>query len=64
MKTKVYTFEDSLKQSVWYRGGVVIYNGKSTAEIACKNVYPNRLKAQESAQRLMRKIRQEKTLSI
>ena len=57
MKPKVATFENTEKQSVWYRGYVEWFEGTWKHKMYCTNVYPNKLKAFASAKRLLTKLR-------
>lgn len=60
MRPKVSVFENPEKQSVWYRGYVESFDGRIKDKTYCVNVYPNRLKALESAKRLITKLKKWK----
>ena len=63
MKPKVYQFEDPEKQTVYFRGGIVIYDGISTAQISCKQVRKNTLQAMSDAKAYIKKLKHEKQSS-
>ena len=59
MKPGVFTYENSDKQTVWYRGYVKRYTGVTVEEIPCSEVRKNRIKAMEDAKRLIRELKKK-----
>lgn len=57
MKPYVWTYEDSNKQVVWFRGYVKQYVGRTVEEIPCGEVRKNRLKALDDAKALIKKLK-------
>ena len=58
MKPKTWSYPNDT-----FRGYVVVYDGRSTAEVHCKEVRVNRLKATEDAKKLLKKLKHEKQSS-
>ena len=60
MKIGTWTYENSDRQVVWYRGYVTVYHGRSTEDIPCPEVRKNKLKARDDARKLLAELRKEK----
>lgn len=63
MRAHVYTFEDPDRQTVAYRGYVMVYSEENVrTKVNCKLARRNRLKAMEDAKKLIIKIRNGKSI--
>ena len=59
MSTGVSVFEDEVKQSVHYRGYIMLYEGNTRTKIHCKEVRVNKLKALEDSVKLSKKLKKK-----